>query len=273
MTRTVTYFDKDMAEPEFHQLDGGGLIGVFTATCPESAGPNEDAAAVILLDDQTAVLVVADGMGGGAAGEKASSLAIRAIATAIEKRSEDDEQPLRSTILNGIETANAKIQELGVGAATTLAVVEFRGESLRSYHVGDSPIFVVGNRGRIKLQTVAHSPVGYAVEAGILDHTDAMLHEERHVVSNMVGMPDMRIEVGSERKLALRDTVLVASDGLADNMLVEEIVAAIRKGPMAAAIAQLRERVAQRMSSFEDDQPSKRDDVTLILFRRSGKPR
>ena len=79
-------------------------------------------------------------------------------------------------------------------------------------------------RGRVKLQTISHSPVGYAVESGMLDDQEAMHHEERHVVSNIIGTPEMRIEIGPPIDLATYDTLLVATDGLADNLHIEEII-------------------------------------------------
>ena len=124
-----------------------------------------------------------------------------------------DATSLRAAILDGLERANQRVLELGIGAATTLAVAEIAGTTLRPYHVGDSSILVVGQRGKMKLQTMLHSPTGYAVEAGLLDEADALHHEERHLISNMVGAVDMRIEVGSAIRLALRDTVLLATDG------------------------------------------------------------
>ncbi len=57
-----------------------------------------------------------------------------------------------------------------------------------------------------------------------------MHHEERHLVSNVVGTDDMRIELGPPLKLARYDTVLLASDGLLDNLYTDEIVELIRKG-------------------------------------------
>lgn len=56
---------------------------------------------------------------------------------------------------------------VGIGAATTLAVVKLSGRTIRPYHVGDPMILLTGQRGRIKHQNIAHSPVGYAVEAGM----------------------------------------------------------------------------------------------------------
>ena len=117
---------------------------------------------------------------------------------------------MRAAIINGIERANVAVRDMGLGAATTMAVVQVQERFVRPYHVGDSLILVVGNQGKIKLQTIAHSPVGYGVEAGLLDEAEAMHHEARHVVSNIVGTEDMRIEVGARLRMAPRDTLVVA---------------------------------------------------------------
>jgi serine/threonine protein phosphatase PrpC len=185
---------------------------------------------------------------------------------------------LRTAILDGIEAANRRVSELGLGAATTLSVVEIRDGRVRPYHVGDSRILVVGQRGRIKHQSIAHSPVGYAIEAGLIDERDAMHHKDRHLVSNTIGSPDMRIEVGPEIELARYDTLLIASDGLFDNLHIDEIVGHIRFGAFPRAARGLLEQSLGRMQSSPppgDSEaragahaPSKPDDLTFIVFRR-----
>lgn len=245
---------------------------VQTTRCPEKQSPNEDAAAIIPVADG-AVLVVADGMGGGPAGQKASSLAVRTLEQEVRRIDSRLDQQLRFAILNGIEQANAAIQQLGIGAATTLAVVEVRHDFVRPYHVGDSLILVVGMRGKLKLQTVPHSPVGYGVEAGLLDGVEAMHHADRHVVSNVVGDPEMRIEIGPRLRLAARDTLVVASDGLADNLHTEEIADLVRKGDLYRASQRLFNEALRRMETQEESHPSKPDDLTLIAFRRHPRPR
>jgi serine/threonine protein phosphatase PrpC len=261
---------RDLSEPERIRLSVGQVV-VQTTRCPDKHSPNEDAAAIIPVPDG-AVLVVADGMGGGPAGQKASSLAVRILAEQLRHIDATLEQQLRFAILNGIEQANASIQQLGIGAATTLAVVEVRNEFVRPYHVGDSLILVVGTRGKLKLQTVPHSPVGYGVEAGLLDGVEAMHHADRHVVSNVVGDPDMRIEIGPPLRLAARDTLVVASDGLADNLHTEEIAEWVRKGDLFNASQRLFNEALRRMSGQADQHPSKPDDLTLIAFRRHARP-
>lgn len=266
------YLDQNMVDAEAHPL-GGGLAAVYSARCPGKDTPNEDAAALIPLDVQCAVLVVADGLGGVRAGEQAASLAVKSMKRAIAKL-EGDGALLRSAILNGFEEANRAVQELGVGAATTLAVVELNRGAVRPYHVGDSMILLCGQRGKLKLLTVSHSPVGFAVEAGLLDAEEAMHHEDRHLISNVIGTAEMRIEVGPTRKLAPRDTLLIASDGLFDNLHTDEIVELIRKGPLSAATRQLAHRSVERMQHPTDGQPCKPDDLTFVAFRRqAGKTR
>ena len=78
-------------------------------------GPNEDCAAVLPFGDGSCVLAVADGLGGGRAGARASSLAIDALEAALDE-ARRERWPLRSAVLNGIERANEAIRGLGVGA-------------------------------------------------------------------------------------------------------------------------------------------------------------
>lgn len=241
-------------------------LAVFSTRCPEKPTPNEDSAAVIPWVGDAAVLAVADGLGGAARGEMASRLAVETLSDTVAN-TDPDSSNLRAAILDGIEAANQAVLLLGGGAATTLVVVEINGAVIRPYHIGDSGILVCGNRGKIKLQTVAHSPVGYGIEAGLLNESDAIHHADRHLVSNVIGATDVRIEIGSELKLAKLDTLLLSSDGLLDNLHTEEIVEIIRKGPIRKAAKKLQEKAHERMLHPQQGQPTKRDDLTFILMR------
>jgi PPM family protein phosphatase len=253
----------------------GGVAVVATRTAPEKTTPNEDNAAVIPLGDDQAVLVVADGLGGHAAGELASRMAVEHIEQALRERVEESENPLdaeqlRSAIIAGIERSNSAILELGNGAATTLCVAGIQGDTVRVYHIGDSAIMLVGQRGKMKFQTISHSPVSYAVEAGLLDEADAIHHEERHLISNVLGSTDMRLEMGPSRNMAFRDTLLLTSDGLLDNLLTDEIVARCRKGPLPQGVEHLMNDAFARMERGPNgSKPSKPDDLTVVAFRRA----
>ena len=250
----------------------GGVAVALSRPSPEGNGTNEDSASVIPIDDRSGVLIVADGLGGHAAGHTASQLAVRQLEESLYEQWEVngslDSGQMRMAILNGFEAANERIREFGSGSATTLCVAEICENTIRTYHVGDSGAYLVGQRGKLKLQTIAHSPVGYAVEAGLLEEEDAIHHEFRHVISNVIGSEEMRIEIGAPRPIAPRDTLLLSSDGLLDNLLMHEISDRLRIGPLKEATQCLADLAAERMQHAEDELPSKPDDLTLVAFRR-----
>src|SRR3954466_3578803 len=250
----------------------GGTAAVFSRRSPQKETPNEDVAAIWPMGPTSGVLAVADGLGGHAGGERASRLAIETIQKTLQEAAAshpDNGEPidLRAAILNGIEAANQAVRELGTGAATTLALVEIQDRTIRTYHVGDSEILVTGQRGKVKLQTIPHSPIGYAVEAGLMEQEEAIHHEARHVISNVIGSDQMRIEMGPPTELAPRDTLLLASDGLFDNLLPDEIINTIRSGPLDQSVAALVAIAQARMSTPMDGVPSKPDDLTVIAYR------
>ena len=252
----------------------GGSVAVFTTRSPNKETANEDVAALWPMGPTSGVLAVADGLGGHAGGERASRLATEAIQKSLQAAApaENNGEPveLRAAILNGIEAANQSVRELGTGAATTMALVEIQDRTIRPYHVGDSAILVTGQRGKVKLQTIPHSPIGYAVEAGLMKEEDAIHHESRHVISNVIGSDTMRIEIGSPIEMAPRDTLLIASDGLFDNLLPDEIVNAVRSGPLDEAVSQLIDVARQRMATHQGGTtPCKPDDLTVIAYRPS----
>jgi len=252
------------------QLDvqvGGGSMIAYTCPAPDKETENEDSVAAIPYGPDAVVLVVADGAGGLPAGRRASQTAIHALRDSLNNAMEET-MLLRTAILNGIEAANQAVLVLANGSATTMTVVTIEALILRTYQIGDSEAMVVGQRGRIKSQTMAHSPTGFAVEAGFLDQRAALHHEERHLVSNFIGTIDMRIDLAAEMKLSPRDTVLLASDGLTDNIHIHEITEIIRKGPLAKAIDAMTNLAKRRMTIETIHQPSKPDDLSVILYRK-----
>lgn len=245
----------------------GGSVIAYTAKSPDKESENEDSLAVIPWGPEAAVLAVADGAGGLPGGKRASLTAVTTLAQSLQVAVEKT-MLLRTAVLNGIEAANAAVLDLGTGSATTLTVMTIEGRTARTYQIGDSEALVVGQRGKVKLQTTAHSPTGFAVEAGFLDEREALHHADRHLVSNFVGNSDMTIDVGAAIELAPRDTVVLASDGLTDNVHIDEIIEMTRKGPITAAADRLIEKVGRRMAGLTDGQPSKPDDLSLIVFRK-----
>jgi serine/threonine protein phosphatase PrpC len=249
----------------------GGAAAVWAAPRPGGLR-SEDALLVLPLGPDSAVLAVADGMGGVPGGGVAAARAIAALAAAVEEGLAAG-LALQTAILDGIGKANASVLSMGTGAATTLAVAELASGLVRAYNVGDSEVMVFGQRGRLKLRTLSHSPVGFAVQAGLVNHEQALHHEDRHLVSNFVGSRDMRIEVGSALRLGALDTLVVCSDGLVDNLRLAEIAAVMRCGPLDRRLGELARSALARMASAPaaatEEHPSKPDDLSMIAFRRN----
>lgn len=266
ITSPWIYSDTNLEAPGSGRFLNGRLA-CFTHKSPEKE-QNQDALAVVPVSGDTGVLVVADGLGGQPRGD----LAARTVVESIAELATTGAASLREAILHGIDQANKRIMEEGYSGGATLALLEIEGRHIRPYHIGDAFIIVTGQRGKLKFQSIAHSPVGYAVESGLMDENDAVHHDERNLVSNFVGSTEMYIDIGPRMELAPRDTVLIASDGLSDNLYVEEIVEAVRMGPLDTAAARLWQTCVDRMAGRKGELPSHPDDLTFCLFRPDGKP-
>ncbi len=251
---------------ELHSI-GAGQVVVYTKRSPYKQTENEDSLGVFPLNNSDCAIAVADGMGGMPCGAQASRIIVESLQHSFADATVSD-FGYREPMLNGIDEANQKIASLGVGAGSTLAAIELCNNVLRPYHAGDSMILVVGQRGKVKLQSIPHSPVGYAVESGYLDEDEALHHDYRHVVSNYIGNTEMRIEIGSPIKISRYDTVLVASDGLFDNLQLNEIIEIIRKNNLKTVSEKLVSLCDKRMHHDDPGYPSKPDDVAFVLFRR-----
>lgn len=261
----VKCFDKVMEQPEKIGISCGTIV-YYSTRDSNKVTANEDSLAIIPVNDSAAVLIIADGMGGLPAGEEASRSLVNHIIKSVN-RLNNDEISIREAILDGIEAANKELLERKYGSGTTLVVAEIRNNILRIYHAGDSLAMLVGNRGKIKYSAIPHSPTGYALEAGMIDKSEAMLHAERHLISNYVGSQDMRVEIGPNLKIARRDTLILASDGLSDNLYDTEIAEICRKGDMLGNASKLAEECQRYMTHPVPDRSCHPDDLSFILYR------
>jgi serine/threonine protein phosphatase PrpC len=244
-----------------------GEAAVFSIQAPtKNAGENEDACALIQLDAGSGLLVLADGVGGHRGGQDASALAIETMVK-VSRLEIADCTNLREPVLNAIELCNKTLLSEGLGAATTLLVVEIQGSAVRPYYIGDSTILVTGQRGKLKFQSILQSPTGYALEAGFMEEEDVRTDENRHYVSNIVGTSDLHMTVGSWLTLAPKDTVLLCSDGLTDNIYINAIIDTIRIGSLPCAANKLQALCRGKMH----EGTGHADDLSFILFRMNNR--
>ncbi len=260
------YLRREMSEPEAFALGDGDVV-VYTSPRRPGHAPNEDAAGIVPIDGESAVLLVADGMGGQAAGARAAGIAVTRTIERLLSPGEG-ESAVRNAILDGIEESNHAIRQLGLGAGTTFLAIEIAARYFRSYHAGDSIALLVDGSGQTPWRTAPHSPVGYAIEAGVLDERAAMKHENRHLLANALGQRRMHLEIGSQRPLKPGDTLILATDGLFDNLLMDEIAERVRNPVLLRAVGDLVKTAARRMVSPDSSNLSKPDDLTVIAYRQ-----
>jgi serine/threonine protein phosphatase PrpC len=204
------------------------LVSSAAATHPGlRRADNEDA---FCARPDLGLYLVADGMGGHAAGEVASQLAVEAIERFVAESQNLDPgrwpiplDPLLSLEANRLKVAmQLANQRIGAamaaddalrGMATTAAALLLSEGAPVIAHVGDSRVYLWRD-GRLRQLTEDHSWVGEQVRAGALTDADARRHPWRNVVTRAIaGGADLEVDVGVV-ELATGDRVLVCSDGL-----------------------------------------------------------
>ncbi|HEY8339094.1 MAG TPA: Stp1/IreP family PP2C-type Ser/Thr phosphatase [Egibacteraceae bacterium] len=178
------------------------------------------------------VMVVADGLGGHAAGEVASRLAVEQLA-ALDERADaswaDDVDSARAALREAIEAANRTVRQAaaadlaraGMGTTVTAAVVV--GDRLCLGHVGDSRAYLLRD-GALRQLTEDHSHVAELVRAGQITPAEARVHPHRAVITRALGLEDtVEVDTPEPEPLAPGDVVLLCSDGLTEPLTDEAI--------------------------------------------------
>ncbi len=260
-----SYVQLSMLSPESYSA-GGGAVCVFTGPSPVPGRVNEDSAGVIPCGEDRGFFVVADGMGGCPDGEQASKIAIETFQLYLADS--DPDEDLHESIMAAFQEANRRIEKHAAGSGTTVVAAYYDGDMIRTYHCGDSRALLVADRGKIKLRTLDHSPVAEAVERGLLTAEQAMHHHQRHYVSNFMGSEEMRVDVSDPVRVASRDTLVLASDGLFDNLMDREVIEELKQRNIRRVTQRLIDLSRDRMRRGDRiGKASKPDDLTVVVFR------
>lgn len=185
---------------------------------------NEDA---FFTDDALGLYIVADGVGGHAAGEVASRIAVdctvavvRAGLAAVPEPTSADLQALVHVAAReaavAVHQRSEEERELH-GMATTLTVLLVHDGDAVVAHVGDSRLYLLRD-GRLSQVTFDHTAMAELVRLGVLDADDARNGQFGHVLSRSLGSdPDVEPDV-LPLTLQHDDRLLLCSDGLSDHV-------------------------------------------------------
>lgn len=207
------------------------------------------------------LFAVADGMGGHAAGEVASEIAVNVLAE------QAPAHPDPEALGRAVEEANRAIlraahEGLGrEGMGTTMTAAMLEGERLIIAQVGDSRAYLL-HQGKLQQLTRDHSLMADMIEAGQLTPEEARSHPNRSVITRALGsdpntQPDLyeiNVETG--------DRLLICSDGLSGMVLDKEIESALARvrDPQRCASQLVNEAIAN----------GGHDNVTVIVADVTG---
>jgi protein phosphatase len=165
------------------------------------------------------IFVVADGMGGHAAGEVASEMAVQIVARELTPVKDVRDPAASTTMADVLRTANRAIYERMLaesdkqGMGTTASVLLMTHGRYLIGQVGDSRVYLLRD-GMLTQITKDHSYVQEQVDAGFLTPEQARYHPYSNVITRCVGAGDSVEPDVYAGEMAIGDVFLVASDGL-----------------------------------------------------------
>jgi protein phosphatase len=179
---------------------------------------NEDSF-FVLPSKERGLFIVADGMGGHAAGEVASEMAVQIIARELNEVKDLHGETARERVAEAIRIANRAIYDRTIaesdkqGMGTTASVLIVAGARWLIGQVGDSRVYRLRD-GALQQLTKDHSYVQEQVDAGLLTAEQARYHPYSNVITRCVGASEEVEPDVFAGELRVGDVFLVASDGL-----------------------------------------------------------
>jgi serine/threonine protein phosphatase PrpC len=228
-----------------------------------------------LVEDDAHLFLVADGMGGHAAGEIASRIAVDSIIEFILHTKEDDgtwphaydEHYKRSTnrLMAAVRMANTRVLEAMRkdarlrGMGTTVVACLADDGTMSVAHVGDSRAYLIRDKNISRI-TNDHSWVFEQVQAGMLTEAEAEKHPLRNVITRALGGALQVSPDASEIECKPGDVYLLCSDGLTGMVPEEEILRLVTENDGDL------ETTAQRLIDTANERGGL-DNVTAVLVR------
>jgi serine/threonine protein phosphatase PrpC len=223
-------------------------------------------------EEHAHLFLVADGMGGHRAGERASALAVVAIEQFTLNTFKwffgsdgTEAQKVLAQFQSAFSQADARILEEAAehpelsGMGTTVTMAFHLGAQLCLVHVGDSRAYVYRD-GELHQLTQDHTLTADMVRSGALRPEQVAGHRLRHVITNVVGGPELGVNVEARAfEVQAGDRLLLCSDGLTEMVTNEAIAATLEAEPMPEVAA------TKLLAQANDGAAS--DNITLLIVR------
>ena len=217
------------------------------------------------------LFMVADGMGGAAAGEIASEMAVEVVLQQLRRRWRDgttlEPSAFVGTLKAATEVANATIHHYAGdhpelrGMGTTATIAGLLGDTLYLAQVGDSRAYLVRDGVAIQI-TKDQSLMQKLIEAGEITVEEAEQSDRRNIILQALG-PEPQVKIDLTHQRVRRDDVLVlCSDGLSGLVRPEEIARAVTEEANP-------ELAAERLVDLANASGGP-DNITVVIARFDG---
>lgn len=228
---------------------------------------NEDAFGYSVEDG---LYLVCDGMGGAAAGEIASSLAVDEVMRLFTDRGA--ESPIDSVIEHAVKAANEAIYSRAQmnpklnGMGTTMVALVVQDRRIRVVNVGDSRCYRQ-RAGRLEQISQDHSLVDEQVRLGRMSAAEALRSPLRNVITRALGTQSHVTADIFELEADPGDLFLLCSDGLTRELSDRKIESLLAAGPAAAGptLVDLCSRLVESANEAGGG-----DNITCLLLHAQG---
>ncbi|MBQ7916049.1 MAG: Stp1/IreP family PP2C-type Ser/Thr phosphatase [Firmicutes bacterium] len=220
---------------------------VFSSEEPVGALPN--------------LFIVADGMGGHAAGEKASQEAVKC---AVEYAAQAVNIPTEEIFYEMVSKANKHVYHMAVanpqmaGMGTTMVAASVMGDAIYCANVGDSRMYALDQNDHFVRITMDHSLVEEMVRQGKITPEEARVHPRRNYITRAIGTSE-EVETDLYKvPLGFAKMILLCSDGLNGQIEDERISEIIKVRSLT-----LSDRVDMLVN--EANRNGGNDNISIIL--------
>jgi serine/threonine protein phosphatase PrpC len=223
------------------------------------------------LGPRGSLLLVADGMGGAAAGEMASQMAVDLIfeqlVTSWSSETDDSPDLFALRVREAVERANARIHAVSQeqphlqGMGTTATLVGILGPRLLLSQVGDSRAYLIRDGVAVQM-TRDQSFVQHLLDTGRVSEAEAYEMAPRNVILQALG-PSPTVEVVQHWQPLLRgDLVLLCSDGLSGLVSADDIAGIVTSTDALS-------KACQKLIDLANERGGP-DNITVILAKMTG---
>lgn len=227
---------------------------------------NEDSLYVPKSPGETAVVAVADGMGGHAAGHRASTLAVEGISTAFSELNVPPDAAVH-TLRHVLQNVNydiyqhAQTEEGCRGMGTTLTLALLYETEYIAANIGDSRLYHFDGNTLTQV-TRDHSLVAVLVASGSITQEEAERHPQRNIITRALGTSAYEEADFFARSWNPGDVLLLCSDGLHGCVPHAELERTLKSGEPL-------DRIAQRLIELALDAGGT-DNITAVLTQNTG---